>query len=118
MRPNILRWKPEEIIKGYQIIRDGSRYNLEKALSSEVITKLDIVTYINNRYTEFSNIYEFRMKKGNKIIKLNNFNMDILLTLKQDVLTYIELGHYFKALKRLYSYYLYKYEYRGKVTKI
>lgn len=116
IRPNIIRWKPKELIRGWKIIRGNKKYYLEQGVASEVITKLDIITYVNNRYTEFSNIYEFRVvdSKGKRVKKLNDFNMNPLLSMKQDVITYTALGNYFKALKRLYAFYVYKYEYRGK----
>lgn len=105
IRPNIVRWKPYEIIQGYKIHRTR-KITLEEAVKSPVISKLDVIAYIDNKYVEFSIIYEFRI--NNK--RLNQFIMNYEISLKEDVMTNNINQCYFKAIKRLYSLYYFRKE--------
>jgi hypothetical protein len=99
-RFGVIRWKPEEILQGYKILRDGSKYTLYDGISSKKgITKIDIVGYVNNKFTEFSVIYNFKYKGEN----ISDYNYNIInLISESSMISYLE-GKYFKVIKRLFS---------------
>jgi hypothetical protein len=93
-----VRWSPQEVIHGSKVLRDKKRYTLEEAFSSPSLTKLDVIGFIeNNRFTDFSIIYEF----FNKGKALNNFPLNVAQSLKEDVIYYKAHGNHFKVLKRM-----------------
>jgi len=95
---HIVRWSPQEVIHGSKVLRDKKRYTLEEAFSSPSLTKLDVIGFIeNNRFTDFSIIYEF----FNKGKALNNFPLNVGQSLKEDVIYYKAHGNHFKVLKRM-----------------
>ena len=97
-RFNILRWKPKEVLKGALALRDGSTYSLEEGVKSPAMFKLDTVGFVsNNRFTDFSVIYE----RGFPSPPLEH-------SLKCDILYYTEAKDYFKALKRIFALARYK----------
>ena len=100
LRYNVIRWTPEEVIRGHKTLRDGSTYTLEEAFSSPIITKLDVIGFIqNNRYTEFSMLYEF--EANGKV--LNPDYVNISKSLEDDILYYAAEHNSFKVLKRLFA---------------
>jgi hypothetical protein len=106
---HIIRWTPEEILAGHTKLRDGRKVSLEDAIHSPGITKLDVIGLVqNNRYTDFSVIYEFYAGKT----CLNPEPVDIATSLKESFLAYKAEGNYYKALKRQFA--LAKYENRLK----
>jgi hypothetical protein len=101
IRPHIIRWKPSDVEKGYQILRTGRKYTLEEAFTSPVIAKLDAVGWVQgSRFAEFSMIYKF-VNKG-KV--LNNYKMDVEQELKESILYYSLSNRWFKVTKRMFSY--------------
>ena len=88
---HIVRWKPYEVLQGYKILRDNSKYTLKESFKSG-ITKLDLIAYIDNRFIEFSIIYNF-----------NNNTSDIIEGLKTDILNFYLDKNYFKMSKRIFS---------------
>jgi uncharacterized protein YqgQ len=99
-RFGVIRWKPEEILKGYKILRDGTKYTLEDGISSKKgMTKIDIVAYVHNKFTEFSVIYNFKYKGKN----ISDYDYNIInLISESSMISYLE-GKYFKVIKRLFS---------------
>lgn len=97
---NTIRWTPSEVLKGYRMLPNGLEYTLEDGFTSNGMTKLDVVSWIqNNRFTDFSIVYEFRYK--NKVV--NNFIGDNLYNLKENMLLQKYNKNYFKMSKRLFS---------------
>lgn len=93
LRPEVIRWTPQEILRGEKTLRDGSTYTLAQGMKSDGLFKLDVVGFVSqNRYKEFSMIY-LRKKQ----------EWDLIDELKQDILLYSTLGKHFKAVKRLFS---------------
>jgi len=92
-RPNIIRWKVWEVLKGFKILKDGRKFTLEEAFQTPTITKLD-----------FSMIYEF-------IINGETINPGIK-DLEKSILENIYVLHsekkYYKMAKRLFSLAKYK----------
>lgn len=97
---NVIRWTPEEVLQGYKKLSNGLEYTLEDGFTSNGMTKLDVVSWIqNNRFTDFSILYEFRYK--NKVV--NNFIGDNLYSLKENILIQEHGKNYFKMSKRIFS---------------
>jgi len=61
IRWHILRWKPNQILDGVLHYR-GHTFTLEEAILTGGMVKIDISANINNRFTEFSCIYDIRIK--------------------------------------------------------
>lgn len=81
LKYHIIRWKPKEILNGYKIIV-GNKYFLKDALNTDSLFKLDIIALTeNNKFTEFSIIYE--LKINNKSI--NKPIRNIEESLKEDI---------------------------------
>ena len=101
IRPNIIRWTPADIEKGYKTLKDGRKYTLDHAFSSQVITKLDLIGWVQgNRFAEFSMIYKF-VNRGKP---LNLHSDDVEQALKENILYYSITGRWFKVAKRMFSY--------------
>lgn len=96
---HIVRWTPKEVIAGKKKLRDGRIYTLQEAFKSPTITKLDVISLVQGKYTELSIIYEF--KNGSKAI--NKTPQDIEQSLKNDIMLYESEGNRFKAVKRRFA---------------
>jgi len=97
---HILRWKPKDILENSLETRDGSHITLETAFHMPCITKMDVIGWIqNNRYTDFSVIFEFHCGKT----ILNPDPIDIVPSLQADIDYYTLKGKYFKAMKRTFA---------------
>jgi hypothetical protein len=96
---HIIRWTPQQILKGSQTLRDGRTYTLQEAFSSPTITKLDVIALVLGRYTDFSVIYEFH----NNGKALNPDIIDPEASLKKDIKRYKEEGNPYKSLKRKFA---------------
>lgn len=97
---HILRWTVSEVLANRKVLRGGGFITLEQAFYSPGITKLDVIGLVqNNRFTDFSVIYEFRV--DNKV--LNPEPINILSSLEESTLAYLSEGNYFKALKRMFA---------------
>jgi hypothetical protein len=105
-RYHILRWKPVEILKGVKEITKGYYISLEEALSSNGLFKIDVIGFIDNRFIEFTIIYDLRDNNNKRI---NNFMVNIEENLKENINIFIEEGKNFKALKRYFSLLKYRY---------
>jgi hypothetical protein len=101
IRPNIVRWKSNDVEKGYKILVDKRKMTLEEAFASPVIAKLDIIGWVQgSRFAEFSIIYRF-LNKGKL---LNPYKMDVEQELKESILYYSLSNRWFKVAKRMFSY--------------
>ena len=100
LRFHIVRWTVPECLAGSKTLRGGRVFTLQEAFSSPAITKVDVIGLVqNNKYTDFSMIYEFH----NKGKVLNPDFRPIEQTLQEDILIYKNDGNDFKVLKRKYS---------------
>jgi len=97
IRYHILRWKPYEILEGHQAYR-GLSVSLEDAIMSGGLIKIDLVSNIDNRFTEFSVIYN--LYKGGVLITKKPLNL--INSLKEDVMFYGHLSP-FKGMKRMFA---------------
>ena len=99
-RPNIIRWKPRDILLGYKTLIDGRKFTLKEAFQTPVITKLDVVSWVqNNRFTDFSTIYQFNHNGR----LLNAGIRDIAEAIKENILVLQNEGNYYKMAKRMFS---------------
>jgi len=97
-----LRWSYDDIMKG-----ENKGIKFTDAIQMDVMCKLDIIAIIDNKITEFSNIYIFNNPKKN----------DELKELEKDYFELIKEGNYFKALKRLFSIFSLKNQ-KSKISKL
>ena len=96
---HIVRWSVPEVLQGSKVVR-GRRFTLQEAFSSPVISKLDTIGLVqNNKYTDFSIIYEFH--NGDKV--LNPSFEDIGRSLSEDIVFYKNENNPFKVLKREFA---------------
>lgn len=90
-----VRWKPNDILKGE---KDG--VSLAEAINTPALVKVDVISWISGRYTDFSIIYEFR----NKTKVLNPVDRGTPKeSLTESYKEEVRAGNYFKALKRQFS---------------
>ena len=96
---HIIRWLPYQIIQGKQTLRDGSSYTLKEGINSPTITKLDVISLVNGKYTDFSMIYEFHA--DGKV--LNPVEINPEQSIKDDIMLFSAQGNKFKAIKRKFA---------------
>lgn len=102
---HIVRWTPKEILANHKTLRDGSTMTLEQAFHTPGIAKMDTIGLVqNNRFTDFSVIYEF--KAGPTV--LNPEKIDIETSLKEAIIAYKTKGNFFKLMKRYFALAKYK----------
>jgi len=100
IRFNIGRWTPEEIKRGY-IIRRGYKLTLEEAVQQKELTKVDVISFSVNRYTEISMVYLYEM--GGHVLNTGYNEEDRELLLQQTIPPLIYEDNYFKVSKRVFA---------------
>jgi hypothetical protein len=99
-RPNIIRWKPRDVLLGFKVLKDKRKFTLAEAFQSPTITKLDVVSWVqNNRFTDFSMIYQFK-NNGNS---MNPVKADIETSIRENIFMLHHEGNYFKMAKRMFA---------------
>jgi hypothetical protein len=90
-----LRWTYEEIKK-----RENNGINFEDALKQKSMIKMDIVTLINGRFIEITEVYNIYIDgESNSDYSIDNVRKE----LTDDMQKLIKEGNLMKALKRKYS---------------
>jgi hypothetical protein len=97
-----IRWDKHTINDGFQII-DGIRIDFVNCLQQKSIIKMDIIALIDGVFTEFSNNYYFTFSKGFSTAPITSNTLSNIFFMEFQ--KYIKLKKYYKALKRLYSYF-------------
>lgn len=105
-----LRWKKEDIDKGYKILQNGKQQTFERSLIDKDNTiKIDVISLIDGVFVDFSENLYFKFGKGDNAITNYNINEitkpKILASIKSDYFDKIKDGKYLKALKRKFAYY-------------
>jgi len=101
IRHNIIRWTPAEILKGEKRLVDGRKYTLEEAVQSHTMTKMDVISWVqNNRFTDFSCIYVF---KNNGTILNAGLDPDAENSIRDNMYVLKSQGNYFKMAKRMFA---------------
>ena len=99
-RPNIIRWSPRDIMLGFKILKDKRKFTLAEAFQTPTITKLDVVSWVqNNRFTDFSMIYQFK----NNGRSMNTVVTDIETSIRENIFMLHHEGNYFKMAKRMFA---------------
>lgn len=98
LRFGILRWDLKEISKGYKELRDKIIY-LEDAFQTKGVTKIDIVTWLKNKYVEISNIIFWTDSSG----KPYAYIPSVKQSLAENILEFEAEGNYVKVAKRMLS---------------
>jgi len=101
IRHNIVRWNAHEILKGHKTLVDGRHYTLEEAVQARTMTKMDVVSWVqNNRFTDFSCIYVF--KNNGNIINVG-LEPNVVQAMRDNMYTLKSTGNYFKMAKRMFA---------------
>ena len=108
LRYHVLRWSVDEVEAGIKSI-GIHKITIQDAIKSDGVFKLDVIGLTDNKYMDYSIIYDIRDKKTGT--RINSFQVNVKDNLKDAIQTYMDEGEYFKALKRRYSLLKYKYSY-------
>jgi len=92
-----LRWKYNDIMKGFQIV-DDITYFFENCLLMKSTIKLDIVYLINGKFNELSDNYYIKI--GNKTNFEPITKKSTIQSLKDDYKELVKEKKFYKALKR------------------
>jgi hypothetical protein len=99
-RFGIIRWTPQDILNGYIILRNNTKYTLHDAIKNKTaLTKMDVVAYVDNKFIEFSIIYRFTYKNNDISTAIENVFHSFYQSTE---MSYLE-EKYFKVIKRLFS---------------
>tara|TARA_R110000868_G_scaffold105239_2_gene289497 strand:+ start:4901 stop:6778 length:1878 start_codon:yes stop_codon:yes gene_type:complete len=99
IRYEVIRWKPEDILKGFVNYRN-IKINFNTYLLGDTITKIDVIAWINGiRYNEITMVYSFS-KNG---IMINKKFGNIELALLDQIPYLLHKGMYMKICKRINS---------------
>jgi hypothetical protein len=94
LRFGILRWTPKDVLKGHLKLRNKKVISLYEAFETSGITKVDVISWSNNKYNEFSNI-----------ILWNNYTkqQNPIESIRENIVEYLHDKNYLKVLKRIFS---------------
>jgi hypothetical protein len=102
IRPNLLRWTIKDILKGFLKYR-GFKITIKDAIKTGGLFKMDFILITDDKkIMDINNVWDFRIK-GLKNENAVNINPE--RELMNEAKTLKAKGQYFKALKRLFSYY-------------
>lgn len=105
----LLRWTSKEIKSGVKILRGNKEIKLREAICMKSPVKIDVITYINGKYIEVTNIFFLYYRKKNKGRKhgiTQDDKIDIRESLRKEIIKYSKSAiHYspFKMIKRMWS---------------
>ena len=94
-RGKALRWDYEEIKK-----RENNGITFEQALKQKSMIKMDVVTLLNGRFIEITEVYNIYIDGSSNA---DYTKENVRKELNDDMLKQIKDGNYMKALKRKYS---------------
>jgi hypothetical protein len=93
-----LRWRLDDLRKGYLILQGNRKKYFKDAIVDKTVVKIDIIAYIDGKFTEFSNVYEIYI--GNKNVNLAE--LSVIDSIKNDIYDYYRDENWFKMLKRIF----------------
>jgi hypothetical protein len=99
LRFGLLRWTISEVVEGYKELRDQKPIWLEDAFKTKGITKLDLIAWVNNKYTEFSNIVLWTNRSGKPYAYIPALKKGLM----EDILLFQCEKNYVKLAKRMLS---------------
>jgi hypothetical protein len=96
---HVIRWTPKQLLRGYNILRNGATIQLSDAIKTPGLIKIDAISYIEgNRFSDFSCIYMLYNKKD----QVNKVSIEAN-AIKEDIMALGYEKEYFKMLKRMLS---------------
>ena len=96
-----LRWNEKTIAAGYQVVKK-KKITFQKAILQKSTIKMDIIAFIDDVATEFSENYYFQL---NGFTSYCDFSKEeILYSIKEDILDFYQEGNIFKAFKRVFAF--------------
>jgi hypothetical protein len=99
---HVVRWTPSDVLHGHTTLRNQGTYTLAEAFTSPAIAKIDVISRVaNNRFSEFSVVYEFY--KDKQILNPTRTREEIGPSLLESIAAYTYFGNYFKVIKRIFS---------------
>jgi hypothetical protein len=102
----VVRWRPEEIIKGVKTLRSGTQLSLAEAITHDSMIKLDLWAPVNGNYTEVTNFFLFSWTDGKGKTEILNAELgDRMESLNKDIVKYGSKEHWnpLKLAKRLWN---------------
>lgn len=90
-----IRWTVPEVMRG-KLTMGNHEHTLAECIQNPVLFKLDVVAFIDNRYTELSIIYNYSKNS-------NITDAEFKEELKQEVAEKYKEGLYYKMSKRIFS---------------
>lgn len=109
----VLRWTLPELLEGKKRLKGGLIMTLNQALHYNSTIKIDLISYIDNRFVEVTNFIIFVLKKGDELIVLND-KQNAITNIKQNTVEGLQkeidkvffstmFFNPFKGIKRLWS---------------
>lgn len=101
----ILRWTAEEVLKNEKILPGNVKFKFTDGLRMDSLVKIDVITIINTRVVETTNVYYLAYKDGDVFHHLQSSN--VIEGLKDEIekLYYSDMFYSpFKMVKRIYAF--------------
>ena len=96
----ILRWKPQDVERGWIKMIDGKPKFLKDAIMDKTTMKIDLLGLVGDRFIELSENYTVKNKEGTNEVKETPAEIEAKF---EDEIQYYSRKDSFKALKRLFS---------------
>jgi len=96
-----IRWDKKTIADGYQMI-GKKKYTFQKCILQKSTIKMDIIAFIDDDATEYSENYYFQLNGFSSYCSLTKD--EVLYSIKEDILDFYQEGNLFKALKRIFAF--------------
>lgn len=113
----IVRWSTEEILKGYKMLAGDYKMTLHEALKAKSFVKIDMIAFIDGKYTEVTNFVIMYYLKEDGTREMVNLSFDFLdkrqlshsfdKQMKEEIeKLYFSNMYYspFKCIKRMWTY--------------
>ena len=100
LRFGLVRWTPKDIDVGFVKLRDGTTMALSVALQQRSIVKVDVVSWIENRFVECEMVYSIS-KNGTRLV--DSTPEEVKQGIKESLLVFASEHNWIKVAKRLYS---------------
>lgn len=106
----LLRWTPQEVLKGFKLLHDGTKKLFIDALNDKTMVKIDVWALLNNKYIELTNFFIIGYTDNKGKTQLINFDSNKLtnmtVELKEDIEDrYYSINNYnpMKLIKRMWT---------------
>lgn len=107
---HIIRWKEDELLRGYKILTGDRKYTLREALHDKTMVKIDVYQSYNGKYIEYSNFFILFYEVGKEeytLINLPTNYFDLIeITLQEEIEKFMFSTNFlkpFKSAKRMFS---------------